>query len=167
MKDIILACEQEAQLAQYYLELLDLASENTIKSILQIGVNVHTKHEKALRNIDHTSLTGMHASRILINGSALIQKLQQRHCLSPMDMRHTDLYQSLMDAELQLEQFYTKNARQTDIPFNKELFKKFSRDKHKLYVLMNHLCEVLESHDANLESIEFDRKTTKHKNFAS
>ena len=167
MNDILMACEQEGQLAQYYQELIELTSEQTIKSILQIAEHVHEKHANTLRNINNKIPTVMRPSRILIHGSALIQKLQQKYYFSPMDTCHTDQYQALQGVELQLEQFYTHKAQQTDIPFNKDLFKKLARDKHKLYTLMNHLCETIKSNDVNLDKIEFNPKIISCKNFAS
>ncbi len=157
MDVILFAREQEDQLAQYYSELTALTRTKAVCEILKMIGDAHTNHRHILDAITRTLSPTFHPSRILTSGSGLIRKMEQCGLFSSQASDSIELYQGIMDVELQIEQFYKEERCLLDAPFCKEIFMKLGREAHKHYILMHNLCELLTNEDTFLEDIEFQR----------
>jgi rubrerythrin len=165
MDVILFAREQEDQLAQYYSELTALTRTKTVCEILRMIGDAHANHRRILDAITQVISPLLHPSRILTNGSALIRKMEQYGLFSSNASDSIELYQGIMDVELQIEQFYKERRCHLDAPFCKDIFMGLGREAHKHYILMHNLCELLTNEDTFFEDIEFQR-TSKYKTCA-
>ena len=165
MDVILFAREQEDQLAQYYSELAAITGTKAVCQILKMIGDAHSNHRHILDAITQTPSPILHPSRVLTNGSALIRKMEQYGLSSSNASDSIELYQGIMDVELQIEQFYKEERCHLDAPFRKDIFMKLGREAHRHYILMHNLCELLTNEDTFFEDIEFQR-TSKHKTSA-
>ncbi|MCP4449918.1 MAG: hypothetical protein GY809_00535 [Planctomycetes bacterium] len=157
MDVILFAREQEDQLAQYYSELTAITRTKAVCEILRMIGDAHANHRHILDAIAQTPSPILHLSRILTNGSALIRKMEQYGLSSSNASDSIELYQGIMDVELQIEQFYKEERCLLDAPFRKDIFMKLGREAHRHYILMHNLCELLTNEDTFFEDIEFQR----------
>jgi len=143
MNSLEFAFEQELQLEQYYEELAAMASVRAIRELLILLAQAKRAHATVIEQLRQKALPTLKKSQVLNRGSDLLRKLGRKPDYCETDQSHLELYEGIREVESQTEQFYVKQALETDVPIRKQLFNELSREAHKHYVLLDGLCHIL------------------------
>ncbi len=150
------AMQMEEDGKNFYLELVEKATDKGMKSIFKMLANDELKHYYIIKDMKEKQPV-MAETEVLENAKNIFAEMKEKNEEMDFPASAIDLYKKAQEIEERSRSFYLDRSEEIEGPGQKELFLKLAEEEKKHYFLLENIIEFVSRPQTWLENAEFNR----------
>lgn len=149
------ALEKERLSREYYQQLAAKAGNIGLHNILEMLAEEESIHCHVIESMRSHIPPKLTETDVLREAKDIFNGIKESVDQFDFSISEAELYRNARDKEQKSMEFYKQKAAQVDNKTHKEIFHKLAEEEQKHMIVIDNICEFVESPECYLENAEF------------
>ena len=149
------ALEKERLSREYYHQLSAKANNPGLQNILEMLADQESQHCHTIENMRNHIPADLTETDVLEEAKDIFNDIRESIEQFDFNISEVELYRNARDKEQKSMEFYLEKAHQVDDEYQRGIFLELADEEHKHLIVIDNICEFVESPEYYLENAEF------------
>jgi len=149
------ALEKERLSREYYQQLAAKNDNIGLRNILQMLADQESAHCHIIEEMKTHTSPQMTETNVLEEVKDIFNGIKKSVENFDFSISEVELYRQAKKKEQETMEFYLQKANQVDNEDQKQIFLKLAEEEQKHFIIIDNICEFVESPECYLENAEF------------
>ena len=149
------ALEKERLSREYYQQLAAKAGNAGLHNILEMLAEEESIHCHMIESMRSHIPANLTETDVLGEAKDIFNSIKESIDQFDFTVSEPELYRDARDKEQKSMEFYLQKAQEVDNKTHKEIFLKLAEEEQKHFIVIDNICEFVESPECYLENAEF------------